>query len=112
MAYGQTIKDGKVRCTCVLRCRSNINGAYRQRFNGLYPSDGQLFRGRFQAILVDAESYFLPLVSVKGATFNEPNRIAVYLTRQLRDEILAEIWREYGLKAQCSVSPAIKRVRN
>jgi len=35
---------------------------YTQDFNRRHARDGQLFRGRFHAILVEAESYLVPLV--------------------------------------------------
>ena len=44
------------------RCMRHINGVYTQRFNRLHQCDGQLFRGRYKAILVDADSYLLQLV--------------------------------------------------
>ena len=226
------------------RCMRHINGVYTQRFNRLHQCDGQLFRGRYMAILVDADSYLLQLVryihrnplragivtelspyewsshrgylskakswdwlhkdfilsmlsedtskwrrlyrefvakedseeisrvfegkklpSILGSedfidsvrdqfferkrhievpeskllapkgeeikelvcraygvreedllrgkrgTFNEPRSVAIYLTRQLRGENLAEICREYGLKTRSSVSSVIERVR-
>ncbi|WP_425487754.1 transposase [Microbulbifer rhizosphaerae] len=39
----------------------HINGVYTQRFNRLQRRDGPLFRGRYKAILVDADSYLLSL---------------------------------------------------
>lgn len=44
------------------RCMRHINGIYTQRYNRLHRSDGQLFRGRYKAIVVDADSYLLELV--------------------------------------------------
>lgn len=44
------------------RCMRHINGVYTQRFNRLHHGDGQLFRGRYKSILVDADSYPLQLV--------------------------------------------------
>lgn len=43
------------------RCMRHINGVYTQAFNQLRRTDGPLFRGRFKALLVDADSYFLQL---------------------------------------------------
>ena len=226
------------------RCMRHINGVYTQRFNRFHQCDGQLFRGRYKAILVDADSYLLQLVryihrnpvragivtelssyewcshrgylskskkwdwlhkvfvlsmlsedtrkqhrlyrefvaqedseeisrvferkklpSILGSedfidrvrsqfferkkhrevpeskilapnkeeikelvchiygvseedllkpkrgTFNEPRSVAIYLTRQLRGENLAEICREYGLKTHSSASSVVERVR-
>ena len=43
------------------RCMRHINGVYTQRFNSKHGVDGQLFRGRYKAIVVDADSYLLEL---------------------------------------------------
>ena len=40
----------------------HLNGVYTQRFNKIYHCDGQLFRGRYKSILVDADSYLLELL--------------------------------------------------
>jgi REP element-mobilizing transposase RayT len=44
------------------RCMRHINGVYTQRYNKAHGLDGQLFRGRFKAIVVDGDSYLLQLV--------------------------------------------------
>jgi len=44
------------------RCMRHLNGIYTQRFNRSHHYDGQLFRGRYKSILVDADSYLLELV--------------------------------------------------
>ena len=44
------------------RCMRHINGVYTQRFNKRHHLDGQLFRGRYKSMLVDADSYLLQLV--------------------------------------------------
>ncbi|MEE8320939.1 MAG: transposase [Gammaproteobacteria bacterium] len=41
------------------RCMRHINGQYTQRYNRLKRTDGPLFRGRYKAILIDADSYLL-----------------------------------------------------
>jgi REP element-mobilizing transposase RayT len=46
----------------VSRCMRHINGIYTQRYNRLHNADGQLFRGRFKSVLVDADSYLLELL--------------------------------------------------
>ena len=43
------------------RIMRHINGMYTQRYNRLKNTDGPLFRGRYKAILVDKDSYLLPL---------------------------------------------------
>jgi putative transposase len=44
------------------RCMRHVNGIYTQRFNKKHNEDGPLFRGRYKAILVDADSYLLELM--------------------------------------------------
>ena len=46
----------------VSRCMRHINGVYTQRFNRHQRCDGQLFRGRFKSIVVEADSYLLQLL--------------------------------------------------
>jgi putative transposase len=38
-----------------------LNGVFTQRYNNLVKGDGPLFRGRYKAILVEEENYFLTL---------------------------------------------------
>ena len=44
------------------KCMMYINGVYTQRFNRDHRRGGQLFRGRYKSILIDADSYVLELV--------------------------------------------------
>jgi REP element-mobilizing transposase RayT len=44
------------------RCMRHINGVYTQRYNARNACDGNLFRGRYKCILIDAESYLLEIV--------------------------------------------------
>jgi putative transposase len=46
----------------ISRCMRHIDGVYTQRFNRKHGHDGPLFRGRYKAILVDADTYLLELV--------------------------------------------------
>ncbi len=41
------------------RAMRHLNGVYTQRFNRSVGTDGPLFRGRYKAILVDADNYLL-----------------------------------------------------
>ena len=41
------------------RAMRHLDGVYTQRFNRRHDRDGHLFRGRYKAILVDADSYLL-----------------------------------------------------
>ncbi len=44
------------------RCMRHLNGVYTQRFNRRHGYDGQLFRGRYKAILVEEDHYLLELL--------------------------------------------------
>ncbi len=44
------------------RAMRHIDGIYTQRFNRVYGRDGPLMRGRYKAILVEKDAYFLELV--------------------------------------------------
>jgi putative transposase len=41
------------------RAMRHLDGIYTQRFNRAYGRDGPLFRGRYKAIVIDVEEYFL-----------------------------------------------------
>jgi len=40
----------------------HLNGVYTQRFNRSHKKEGQLFRGRYKAVLVDADSHLLEVL--------------------------------------------------
>lgn len=44
------------------RFMRHVDGVYTQRFNRFHKCDGSLFRGRYKAVLVEADSYLLDLV--------------------------------------------------
>lgn len=44
------------------RSMRHLNGVYTQSYNRYHHCDGQLFRGRYKSILIDADSYLLELV--------------------------------------------------
>ncbi len=46
----------------ISRIMRHINGVYTQYINHTYKLDGSLFRGRYKAILIEAERYLLELV--------------------------------------------------
>jgi len=46
----------------ISRCMRHVNGVYTQRFNRRHGTDGQLFRGRYKAILVDDDNYLLEVL--------------------------------------------------
>ncbi|MEK7287943.1 MAG: transposase [Elusimicrobiota bacterium] len=63
----------------ISRVMRHVDGLYAQYFNRTRKRDGPLFRGRFKAILVEAESYLLTLVryihlnSVKAGLADDPS---------------------------------------
>ncbi|MFC1814455.1 transposase [Thermodesulfobacteriota bacterium] len=46
----------------ISRAMRHLNGVYTQRYNKIHHCDGQLFKGRFKSIIVDADSYLLELL--------------------------------------------------
>ncbi len=46
----------------ISRCMRHINGVYTQRFNRFHNKDGQLFRGRYKAVVVDDDIYLLEVL--------------------------------------------------
>lgn len=44
------------------RAMRHINGVYTQRYNRRWKTDGQLFRGRYKSVLVEADSHLLELL--------------------------------------------------
>jgi putative transposase len=44
------------------RAMRHLDGIYTQKFNRAHHRDGPLFRGRYKAILIDAEEYFLSVI--------------------------------------------------
>lgn len=64
------------------RCMRHLNGVYTQRFNRTHDTDGSLFRGRYKAVLIDADSYLLEVLRyihwnpVHAGLVNEPGDFA------------------------------------
>ena len=46
----------------LFRCMRHVNGVYTQRFNRRYKKEGQLFRGRYKAVLVEGDSHLLEVL--------------------------------------------------
>jgi len=44
------------------RAMRHLDGLFTQKFNRVHHRDGPLFRGRYKAILIDAEEYFLSVI--------------------------------------------------
>lgn len=62
------------------RCMRQINGIYTQRFNRAHEYDGQLFRGRYKSMLVEADKYLLELLR-----YIHKNPLRAGLTTDLND---------------------------
>jgi REP element-mobilizing transposase RayT len=46
----------------LFRVMRHVDGLYTQRFNRCHGRDGSLFRGRYRAILIDADEYLAAVV--------------------------------------------------
>jgi putative transposase len=46
----------------ISRSMRHLNGVFTQRYNRRHRCDGQLFRGRYKSIIIDADSYLLQAV--------------------------------------------------
>jgi len=62
------------------RCLRHIDGVYTQRFNRRHGHDGPLFRGRYKALLIEADPYLLQLVR-----YIHRNPLEAGLARTLND---------------------------
>jgi putative transposase len=58
----------------------HLNGVYTQRYNRLVKRDGSLFRGRYKAILIEAEEYLIQV-----SRYIHLNPIAANLVKQAQD---------------------------
>lgn len=52
----------------ISRCMRHINGVYTQRFNRRHKLDGQLFRGRYKAVLVAEDNHLFGSTAYKRIT--------------------------------------------
>ncbi len=66
------------------RCMRHINGVYTQRYNKLKKTDGSLFRGRYKAILVEADNY---LLQVSRYIHRNPIETKTPLVKSLADYV-------------------------
>lgn len=76
------------------RIMRHVNGVYTQYFNRGENRDGPLFRGRYKAILVDAEAYWLRL-----SRYIHRNPLAAGLVRELVDYRWSSYRAYIGLEA-------------
>ncbi len=102
----------------------HINGVYTQRFNKAHSFDGQLFRGRYKAIVVEPEIAKIKQVICKAynidedklhyskrAFFNEPRAMGMFLTRQICGESLKAIGKHFKIDSYSTVSTVIYRFK-
>lgn len=80
------------------RVMRHINGVYTQRHNRLKNTDGPLFRGRYKAILIDADAYLLPL---SRYIHRNPIETKQPLVKQLEEFP----WSSYPAYINASVTP-------
>jgi len=64
----------------ISRCMRHINGVYTQRFNRYHKKDGQLFRGRYKAVLVNADNHLLEVLR-----YIHRNPLRAGMVRNLKD---------------------------
>ena len=75
------------------RFMRQVDGLYTQHYQKMKKSDGSLFRGRYKAVLVQAEKYLLPLSRyvhsrVKAADLNSyPYSSYTYFTRKAKPPV-------------------------
>jgi REP-associated tyrosine transposase len=70
------------------RAMRHLNGVYTQRYNKSEKTDGSLFRGRYKAILVDADAYLLQV-----GRYIHRNPLEAQIVTQLADYP----WSSYGV---------------
>ena len=68
------------------RAMRHINGVYTQRYNRSNKTDGSLFRGRYQAILVDSDAYLLHLNPKSDRMVDSPSTIHLFM-RELENDL-------------------------
>ncbi|NNG41891.1 hypothetical protein HJP15_02860 [Pseudoalteromonas sp. NEC-BIFX-2020_002] len=71
------------------RAMKHINGLYTQYFNRTHNTDGALFRGRYKAVLVDADNY---LLHVSRYIHRNP----IETSTQLVDDLAKYQWSSYS----------------
>jgi putative transposase len=77
------------------RAMRHLDGIYTQKFNRVHNRDGPLFRGRYKAILIDAEEYFLSVVR-----YIHKNPVAAGVVSDMDRHRWNSHW-EYLNKKQC-----------
>jgi predicted transcriptional regulator len=76
----------------------HINGLYTQYFNRTHNTDGALFRGRYKAVLVDADNY---LLHVSRYIHRNP----IEMSNPLIEELVKYKWSSYPAFIRRGVTP-------
>jgi putative transposase len=85
------------------RLMRHLNGVYTQRYNRRHDKIGHLFQGRFKAILIDADNYFLEvcryvdLNPVRAALVKRPGDWRWSSYRAHTGRVASPIWLESAL---------------
>ncbi|AQP99249.1 hypothetical protein B0W48_05180 [Pseudoalteromonas aliena] len=80
------------------RAMKHINGLYTQYFNRTHNTDGALFRGRYKAVLVDADNY---LLHVSRYIHRNP----IETSTPLVDELIDYKWSSYSAFIKKAATP-------
>jgi len=80
------------------RAMKHINGLYTQYFNRTHNTDGALFRGRYKAVLVDADNY---LLHVSRYIHRNP----IETSNPLVEELVKYKWSSYSAFIRRGVTP-------
>jgi REP element-mobilizing transposase RayT len=97
------------------RIMRHVDGLYTQRFNRAHRRDGSLFRGRYKAIVVEAEEYlssvvrYIHLNPVEAGLAKAPEEYrwsshGEYLRRRPVPVWLkvGEVWGDWGVSEVCA----------
>jgi REP element-mobilizing transposase RayT len=102
----------------LLRVMHGLNGSYTGYFNRKYGRVGHLFQGRYKAILIEKDTYLLPLsryIHLNPARGGRVKRLDQYQWSSYRGYVGREneqAWMEYGwILSQFSRRPARARRR-
>ncbi|PCK06010.1 MAG: hypothetical protein COA42_17685 [Alteromonadaceae bacterium] len=80
------------------RAMRHVNGIYTQRYNRLKKTDGSLFRGRYKAILIDADSH---LLEVSRYIHRNPIETRTPIVNNLEDYIWSSYPQYMSKSAKC-----------
>ena len=82
----------------ISRSMRHINGVYTQRYNRLKKTDGPLFRGRFKAILIERDAYWVALTRYI-------HRNPIETRKPMVDKLVSYLWSSYPAYIDCHKAP-------